>query len=79
MLTHAFNPRAQEAEARGPEVQGQPRLCSIFQANVDYMRLYSKIILSQSVQGQESPLIQEVTTKFLGRSLYSMEGTWLAV
>jgi hypothetical protein len=39
MLTRAF-PSAEEAEVGELEVQGQPRLYSKFQANVDCMRLY---------------------------------------
>lgn len=60
MMTHTFNPSAQEVESGGLEVQVQPRLYIEFQANVDNKRLCHKKKLFLA-QGQESCLIQEVS------------------
>lgn len=64
MLTPAFNPSAQGAEAGELEAQGQLRLHSKFQAKVDCMRLYLKNN-TLPVQGQGSYLIPDLATEFL--------------
>jgi hypothetical protein len=43
MLTHIFNSRTWENEARESSVQGQPGLYSEFQTNLSYINSFSKV------------------------------------